>query len=240
MEEFFDLDQVRALVYLNTIGDNKNKLLISDDQLCVIHKGKKNVLELHSIRKLKTTNKKMLLPLILGGIITPFAFLSYFVNLFHPWIHLISILLGMFLFYAGWHGRSALLIVFRNGEELIHYLPTISRNLIAFVNYANDFIKSPGAGSTISSIFVEIDREQENILFGEMQEDVSAVFPLMGFTQGQFKRWQKIKGEKQYYSFDPLKSGREIRFDYDLTTGEIRPVIDGPIKRSSIIDHNPN
>ena len=58
--------------------------------------------------------------------ITPFAFLSYFVNIFLPWFHLVSVPLGMLLFYIGWAGRIYMTIVYKNGEELNYYLPSIS------------------------------------------------------------------------------------------------------------------
>lgn len=235
MEDFFDMDHARALVYLGAATDNKNKVLISDDQICIIYRNRKNVLPLASIRQLRTGHKKMLLPLILGGIITPFAFLSYFVNMFHPWIHLISVLIGLLLFYLGWNGRSAFILVFRNGDELLHYLPSISKNLDAFINYVNEYVKTSASHESANSIIVEIDPEEESALFGEENRNIQNMFPIIGFTPAQYTRLKKQEKKKHSLTFDPLGSGREIRFKYDEASSQMRPLIDGPIKRSSII-----
>ena len=118
MEDFFDRDKTDAFVYLLSEGDNKNIAMTSEEMLLVIRKNHRKVFLIKEISHLKNEIKKQLFPLILGGIITPFAFLSYFVNMFLPWIHLISVLVGILIFYVGWAGRSALTIVYKNGDEL--------------------------------------------------------------------------------------------------------------------------
>lgn len=237
MEDFFDHNEAKAIVYLLSEGNNKNKVLISDDKLLIIHKNQRQNLALKDLSSLKSEHKKMLLPLILGGIITPFAFLSYFVNLFHPWIHLFSIMSGMFLFYYGWVGKSAFTIVFKNGDELIYYLPSVSKNLKAFMDFVNALLNERNDSGLGNLLFFEIEKKYENLLIGKdskMKND--ELFPLFGFTYSQLKSTDKSTYGKKIVAINPVESGREIKFTFDLRTNEMRPKLEGPVRKESIVN----
>jgi hypothetical protein len=237
LEDFFDYNEAKAIVYLLSEGDNKNKVLISDDQLLVIHKNQKQILALKDISKLESAHKKMLLPLILGGIITPFAFLSYFVNLFHPWIHLFSILAGMFLFYYGWMGKSAFTIVFKKGDELIYYLPSISKNLDAFMDFANALLHDSNYSGLRDLLFFKIDKKYESLLIGEDRKMKSQeLFPVVGSTYAQLRNYANSDHETKIIAINPVDAGREIKFTFDLKTNEMRPKLEGPVRKESIVN----
>ena len=51
MEGFYDEHTVKAIVYLLAEGDEKNRMLISEDELIVIRKDKKEIIPLKNIRK---------------------------------------------------------------------------------------------------------------------------------------------------------------------------------------------
>lgn len=237
MEEFFDRDKAKAIVYLLAEGDTKNKVLISDDQLLVIRKNKKEYLALADLSLLKSESKKMLFPLILGGIITPFAFLSYFVNLFHPWIHLLSIMSGMFLFYYGWVGKSAFSIVFKNGDELNFYLPAISNNLQAFIAFVNTLLKKTDDSGLRNLLYFEVEFKYEDLLVGKDEKSKNhQLFPLFGFTYDQFKNAGTSMYDRKVFAINPTEAGREIKFDFDLKTKVMRPKLEGPVLENSIVN----
>jgi len=237
LEGFFDLEKAKAVVYLLSDGDNKNKILISDEELLVIHKNQKHLFPLNNVKKLETQNKKLLFPLIAGGIITPFAFLSYFVNLFLPWIHLISIMLGSLLFYIGWNGTSTLTIISKNGEELNFYLPSISRNLLAFIDYANMFLRDDQNTAYRDLLFFEIEKKRLKYLTDpETINTTPEIFPLLGYTYHQLKLLSKPLNVPNLVAIDPTNSGQEIKFVFDLKTNQMRPRLDGPVLKNSIVD----
>lgn len=237
MEDFFDQDKAKAIVYLLSEGDNKNKVLISDDQLLIIRKNKKQHLDLKMLSTLKSENKKMLFPLILGGIITPFAFLSYFVNLFHPWIHLLSIMSGLFLFYIGWIGKSAFSIVFKNGDELNYYLPSISNYLQAFIDFVNTLLKESYDSGMQNLLFFEVEINHEGLLI-EKDNKVKneELFPLFGFTYNQLKNAGKSIYKNKIIAINPTAAGREIKFSFDQNKNELRPKLEGPVLEDSIVN----
>ena len=234
MEDFFDQDKAKAFVYLLSEDDNKNKIMISNDQLLVIRNNRKQLTSLNSISILKTENKKLLFPLIVGGIATPFAFLSYFVNIFHPLIHLISILGGMFLFYIGWVGKSAFTIVFKNGDELNYYLPSISINLLAFIDFFNTLQTDTSDSGLLDFLFFEVEKEYEDTLFGKDENRQNRqLFPLFGFTYKQLKHNNKSIYGETLFAINPIKAGREIKFSFDLKSNQMRPILEGPVSEES-------
>lgn len=232
MEDFFDQEKALAKVYFLSENDEKNKLLVSDEKLLVVRKNQRKTYLLATLAKLKTEIKKYLLPLILGGIITPFAFLSYFINLFHPWIHLLSVLSGMLLFYIGWAGKHAFTVVYKNGDEDIYYLPTVSKNLLAFIDFANSLLRNPSSTIHGNLVYFEVDQLRQAELFAASPEGASPLFPLWGFTHDQL---QKNRGVdlSNIVAINAQKAGREIKFSFDLDSNQMRPSLDGPILAES-------
>ena len=201
MEDFFDRNNAKAFVYLLSESDNKNKIYVSEDKLLVIRKSVAKVYSLSDLSRLKTETKKMLFPLIVGGILTPFAFVSFFVNLFMPWIHLISILGGILLFYLGWAGKSVLTIIYKDGDELICYLPSVSKNLQAFIDFINLSLLEDPVTSLGKLIYFELDLQYVNSLFGKSGGDENQIFPLYGYTYNQIV--QSGKSINKLIAIDP-------------------------------------
>ncbi len=234
LEEYFDRDRVKAIVYLLAEGDDRNRALISDEHLLVIRKNKKSLFRLQDIAKLTTGHKKMLFPLFLGGIMTPFGFLSYFTNFFHPVLHLLMILSSMFLFYLGWAGRDTLTILLKDGEEILVYLPGISKNLRAFMNYVNNFLANRSAGATGELLFFQIKKDEIPWLTGDISKE--GFFPIYGYTYDQLKRSTHDIDIENIMAIRPHEAGREIKFDFDPANNELRPRLDGPVLKASLAD----
>lgn len=224
MEDFFDLDKIKAFVYLLSEGDDGNKSMISDDHIRIIRSGKKNQFSLNSINSIIIESKKMLFPLIVGGIVTPFAFLSYFVNLFHPWLHLVSSLGGMLLLYIGWTGKSALTVNFKNGETTHIYLPSVSKNLQAFIDFSNDLLNTNKYSDARSLLFFRIDHK--------------TIYPLFGYTYGQFNSEKDKLKIEDITAIDPQKVGVEIKFEYDHSVNQMRPILTGPVSKAAIVEYS--
>jgi hypothetical protein len=221
LEDFFDLDSAKAFVFLLSDSDNKQKIYISEEQLLVIRNDKRKVFSLRHLEGLRSDTKKMLFPLIMGGIITPFAFLSFFVNLFMPWIHLVSVLGGMLLFYVGWAGKKALTIVYKNGEEVNYYLPNISKNVEAFIDFANDSIKRDLNSKFSNLVFFDVEKEFIASFFGKGNAQAHQLFPVFGYTFSQIRL--SGKSINQLIAVDPVKAGSEIKIAFDPETNRMRP-----------------
>ncbi len=207
--------------------------MVSDDQLVVIRNGKRDIFPLDKIITIKPDNKKLLLPLILGGVVAPFAFLSYFANLFHPWLHLILILLGMYSFYEGWSGRAVCTISLGHGNERHFYLPEISKNLQAFMDYVNSLKSESSPLSRL--LFFEVEEKGKDALFSiDKHETKGPFFPWIGYTFSQYKLLKKPSQTHDFVAIDPSRAGREIKFEYNQSTKQMQPKLDGPIKKDAL------
>jgi hypothetical protein len=227
MEDFFDVEKVKAMVFLLSEGDRKNMAMISDEHLMVVRKGKKHLFPLLKISAVQAEVKKSLLPLFIGGIFTPFALLSYFSNMFHPMVHLVATLLGMLLFYIGWIGRPVLIIRQRGNLEELFFLPRVSSNLRAFLDYLTDIIKTNDSTALSGMIF--FDKDLKGLFTSEGNEDDT--YPIFGYTYKQFYKWKKDRA--CIIVIDPVKAGREVKLLFDPETREMRPAVDGPIDRKA-------
>jgi hypothetical protein len=231
LDDFFDMEKVKARVFLLKSDDKKNQALLSDEKLMVVRNGKKYLYSVNEIASLASESKKLLMPLVIGGVLAPFSFLSYFTNIFHPLMHLIFTLIGLLLFYVGWVGKHALTIKKGKGEEDFIFLPEISRNLKAFIDYVNTKINSKSYSRLTDLIF--ISRKGMNIstltAFSEASQDFS---PAKGYTYRQMVHLKKSFDD--YFAIDPTLAGREIKFEYDRDLDDLRPCIDHPVRKEAV------
>lgn len=232
MEDFFDLNKLKAKVYLLKDGDTSNTAMVTDEQLMLVRNGKKMLFSLAKVKRLSSGNKKQLFPLIMGGIVAPFAFLSYFTNMFHPFFHLVFTLLGLLLFYIGATGRAALIVTMSKGEEDFVYLPSISNNLLAFIDYINGQLINTGDSHLNKFIFIEIDKSSYSWLYGK-NEQKKDKFPCLGYTYRQLIKTPELRSKT--LAINPELAGREIRFVFDVKLNEMRPQIDGPVNEDSLV-----
>jgi hypothetical protein len=232
LEDFYDNDKTIAFVYLSSKNDDNNKIMISDEHLQIVYRKKKYIYPIQSLKILKTEKVKFLFPLVLGGIMTPFAFLAYFINPYYPWVHLLAILLGMFLFYLGLYGKDSFTVVKRGGEEIRHFLPYVSKNLEAFIDFANPILREKKALQ--NGLYFKVDKIEEKLLFGERKADQS-IFPLFGYTYIQFRKNSQSFLEENYCCINPAKTQREISFKFDPKSKMMRPVLEGPVPRDAQI-----
>ncbi len=231
-EDYFDLDEVKAKVYLRLDGDSNNMIMLTDEKLMLKNKGKKQVYDLSGVKSLGTGNKKLLLPLLLGAVTAPFSFISYFTNIFHPMIHLIFTLLGLLLFFIGWMGRATLVVQLPRGHEDFIFLPSITKNISAFIEYVNHQLGMEGNNAYKDLIFVEKDIKGMRWLYDEKTTEKH--FPIFGYTYQQVQQHPNLKDS--VIAIDPYLAKREIKFEFDDATKMMRPKIEGTIDKKSITE----
>ena len=214
-------------------GDRDNMVYVSHQHILVIRKGKRHTFRLDHLRSISTSTKKLLLPVLLGGIITPFAFVSFFVNLFLPWVHLVMILGGMALFYVGMMGMQELSIVSRGGEEHNFGLNRISKNLIAFNEFINHSFLNPTNSPFAKLIFFDLPTDEQDQLLGRTNANSKASWPLFGYTYNQ--ALQANKNLSEFIVIDPSRAGAEVKFEFDLQTDQLRPCVREAVASDSVV-----
>lgn len=126
-----------AVCNIAKANDDQNKCALTQDHLYVTRKGKHHAFELDQITKITFKQKKLLFPLVLGGVVGSLFLIAGFNFLVNIWIALIIGLAGMLLFYYGWVGSQTLAIHTKIKEYDI-FIDEVTSPLQAFVAIVND------------------------------------------------------------------------------------------------------
>jgi uncharacterized protein (DUF952 family) len=133
-------NEVYAICYLHQIDDERNKCLLTGKHLVVIRKGKTHRFPLADIQRIAFDHRRIMLPLVVGGIAAPFSLLAMFTRVTDPWLMLPLFFMSLFALYLGWLGYPAL-IVQDSIREHDFQLRYVSQNLRAFAAFAHNFIR---------------------------------------------------------------------------------------------------
>ena len=129
-----------AKCYIHFDKDERNKCEFSDRRLQIIFKGKRSEFPIEYLASLNINQRKLLIPIILSGILTPLISVGFFKGLFHPFIALIFIIGGVFSFYVGWLGEKALTVNLINSHRDFS-IKIVSDHLMEFINFVNYYLQ---------------------------------------------------------------------------------------------------
>lgn len=130
--------QIIATCYLHETGNEQNKLLLSSEHLQLRYQGRLRAFSLEHLRRLSFNHRKLMLPLVLGGIAASLSLVAIFKTQYNPWLMLSLMLAGCLAAYRGYQG-SWVLTVEEDKTHTDYYLSSVTPNLQAFVTYANTF-----------------------------------------------------------------------------------------------------
>lgn len=138
MNQQTETPRIIATCYLHEHGNEQNKLLLSAEHLQFRHQGRLRVFVLDHLRRLSFNHRKLMLPLVLGGITGSLSLVAIFKTQYNPWLMLSLMVGGLLAAYIGYQG-SWVLTIEEDKNYTDYYLSSISDNLRAFVAYANTF-----------------------------------------------------------------------------------------------------
>ncbi|MEQ6118215.1 DUF952 domain-containing protein [Reichenbachiella sp. MALMAid0571] len=126
------MDPILFLCLLNSKND---QLILTHDKLIVIFKGKSQVFYRSNILKLILTRKKLIVPLVIGGIGASMSVIAMSMGWYYRQLNLIIIFLFLGILYYGITGKDALEL-FEKGHSTIFLLnktlPSIQKFLSVF------------------------------------------------------------------------------------------------------------
>lgn len=138
MEQASETPQIIATCYLQEAGNEQNKLWLSPEHLQLWHRGRLRVFPLEQLRRLEFNHRKLMLPLVLGGIAASLSLVAIFKTHYNPILMLCLMVAGCLAAYRGYQG-SRVLTIEEDKTYTDYYLSSISPNLRAFVTYVNTF-----------------------------------------------------------------------------------------------------
>lgn len=219
--------EIKAFCYLYREGDEKNKALLTDEKFYVIHNKRIFEFQVENITNLSVNLRKLMLPLIIGGILSSFSLIAIFKDIFNPYVVLITLLSGLLALYTGWTGQWNFTVETRI-KEYDFSIPSITDNLKVFIDFFNQFkFQAPQIFLVVpKSWWRQPTNDQEWIELPER--------PCKGYTLEQLDR---IKGQlkgKVILHIDPYKAGAEIKFIKDEVSLELHPFIMNDLNRTAI------
>lgn len=138
MDHKQDTSATIATCYLREAGNEQHKTWLSQDHLYLLYKGQLKIFALEEVNQITFNHRKLMFPLVIGGVAACLSLVAIFKLYYNPWIMLSLLTAGCLAAYRGYQGSWVLTIE----EQKTHtdfFLDGISPNLRAFVRYANTF-----------------------------------------------------------------------------------------------------
>lgn len=231
-------EQTIAIVYLHQAEDQDNKCMLTSERLMVVYKGKMHSFDRSHIKDLYFSRRRLLLPLVIGGISAPLSLLAIFMNLYSLWPLMFVFFLGLALFYLGLQMHPALTIQ-DTVKEHDFFLQEKSANLKEFLSFARQLIFR---GESQMYLVLPLEEwqameQKPTIRPRELQEK--------GFLRllnpKQLERWKQQKHRQLsawvILHIDPLKVKSDIRYERVEGTDELFANLYGTLSREEVLHH---
>lgn len=109
---------------------------MTSESLVINIRGRKHVTPNDQIKKLSLTRKKLLGPIVAGGIIFSLSGLAMLDNLYDPFYLMILLISGIFLLLYGYGGSMAISIETAGGFHY-YFIKRTGKNIEEFMKYFN-------------------------------------------------------------------------------------------------------
>jgi len=215
--------------YLGKSGDAQNMLLLYEYALVIIFKGKRSDFPLSSIRGLMVSRKKLIIPLVIGGIGTCLSWLALSLGWYHYQTNLFLVFLFFAWMYYGFLGKD--------GLEL-----TEGKERHVFLIKANHFVLNTFINFVKARMF-QIPPKQESISFhlatkqSWEEQELSTLYTHSsleneGFIHTSYISELKISYEKYFSPNEEL-----VLLGVDLTKVEADVKINEVPSRNALFPH---
>jgi hypothetical protein len=211
----------RTIAICNIVksDDEQNKCTLTNERLYIVRKGKHYSFELDEITQVGFKQKKLLFPLILGGVIGSLFLIAGFNFLINIWIALIIGLAGMLLFYYGWVG-SQTLVIHTKVKEFDIFIDQVTSPLEAFVALVNaHFIL--GKSKTLQ-YFISLTQEawQEALAKGHLDDPADG---------RRLYTANRNPVDQLVFMLDPSEVPNQINYLMEESSNEVLPYVLGKI-----------
>jgi len=221
-----------AKCYILFDKDERNKCEFTDRRLHIIFNGKRSEFPIEYLISLNINQRKLLIPIILSGILTPLISVGFFKGLFHPFIALIFIIAGVFSFYIGWLGEKALTVNLINGHRDFS-IKIVSDHLREFINFVNYYLQKVPIEKRV--LYLEVIDDKNQIDIKEYLSKEAKNRKLYSFWDLKDLYIEgKVDTHVRYIVIDPLKSGTEVKYIPGNNDQILIPMIKGEINSDAV------
>ncbi|MEM7549103.1 MAG: DUF952 domain-containing protein [Bacteroidota bacterium] len=214
------------------------RAVVTDEFFIVEKKGASQYHPRSFIKEIKLNNKKLLMPLVSGGILSSLSLVSIIVGVYNPWGVLISFSLGLAVLYYGYRGRSFLVVeeVKNDGNYLLYEATATIR---AFVNYVNtEWIKRKHFFIYHLCTQNQWNTQKDSVWYEDPSLKTERFIHacLEDQIKGVKNRFFSGQNDLLLLKIDPHKVNAEVRFESAKDVEDVFPHIYGKINKNSIIE----
>ena len=231
-----------AICFLGAENDNKNQCRLSTHYFTVIRKGKVTSFELDEVCQLSTGTRKMMLPLILGGIFASLSVVAMAKDLFNPWGILIWFMLNLMFFYFGWLGYPVLSVELK-GFHQDFQIKAKGKNIAEFIDFVNEvLLKRSRKIPVTNTIYHILDAPQWKEIENEAYYSPESL-KKEGFIHFSTKKQLPVVKEKYFKDkpdlillhVDALKLTAELKYELVYEQESLYPHLYGPLNLEAVI-----
>jgi hypothetical protein len=222
-----------AKCYIQYDKDERNKCEFTDRRLQIVFKGKRSEFPIENLISLHIIQRKLLIPIILSGILTPLISVGFFKGLFHPFIALIFIIGGVFTFYVGWLGEKVLTVNLVNSHHDFS-IQVVSYHLSEFINFVNQYLRNEPVEKRV--LYMEIIEENNHFDIRKyLSKDANKRLLFSFWNLKDMFEVGKVNSKARYIVIDPLKSGTEVKYTRGNEDQILIPKIKGEINPEAVL-----
>lgn len=120
--------------------ESGHELKLTNRKLHIQHKNYHKVWDLPVVRSCSISFKRLMLPLVIGGITAPLSLVALMSGFLHLWTGIALLFIGILLMVYGYKGSYQLVIQLMNNHFSI-FLDEKTRPLQKFINQTNIFLE---------------------------------------------------------------------------------------------------
>lgn len=231
-----------AICFLERDKDTNNQCILTDNFLSFTRKGKITTFALDDINNLSFSKRKLMLPLITGGVFGPLSVIAISKNIFNPWGILIWLMINLLLIYYGWIGYIAVTVNLKSFHRDFP-IRTKSSNLIAFTAFFNEYMtnKKKESAETVNPIYHILEAS-----VWEKVKESSSYSPDSLSTEGLIhlceksqiplvlERYYRNRSNLVLLHIDPIKLRNELKYELVYENETLYPHLYGALNLSAV------
>lgn len=201
-----------AKSFLQSDKDDSNVIYLTSNRLILVRKSKVSEFLLSTLSSVYISTKKLLFPIIAGGILSSLCIAALGTNTYNPYYLLLGFLAGLALLYWGYTGSRALCIVEGNHETNL-FLRSFAEPLHRFVDFVNQYKNTPS--SSLLKFYLVVSNSNQSEHFTKT--------PLLTFNE-----LMNQANEPPLFAceIDSTEPGMEVTYKVDQNTGRYRPFLE--------------
>ncbi|MBL6448671.1 hypothetical protein JMN32_20330 [Fulvivirga sp. 29W222] len=224
---FVEGEAVLAFCYIGKDGDNKNICYLTKKNLLIKHKNRLESFNHEMIKGISFEHKILLLPLVVGGIITPLSIHGLLNTFINPWVLLISMVMGLLFMYYGWEGSSTITIKTKV-KDYDFFIRQTSVNLKAFAEYVQHYISDDINARRF--YFITNKPEWSNA----KESQVFKISKPVALHNWKEVRQMKLSAEKVILAVDPTENDIQISFKQSSDKKILHPQLTNSLPATDI------